>query len=243
MNSVEFGYCQFFMRVVLLSVVTFLFGCGGKENTNDQEDNHIIWYLSNSNSYISIDADDDVRFYRCTLYDGFAEETSVYGFRKANNLFIYSDGAVEPSEYQIIESESSYLSFDDLQIPFEVVSEIPTFCNGNAIEIIDVSPTEAIEGMETVFTLSFDYRLTNEEAIVEMGFTSGLDGSYTISQQDSVEIFSSGIGSGAMTVNHVPVLLESLMPYSVHVNLSPMAQDGPYSPFATDSVRITIIEN
>ena len=115
---------------------------------------------------------------------------------------------------------------------------------GNSIKISYISSTEAIEGDNATFTIDFDYSLEEPEAIINVGFTSGDNGKYTIIK-DALEVVEivNGSGSSSVTVSHVPVILEDVVTYYLYINMSPKNPSGTYSPFAGDRRLITIHPN
>lgn len=244
MIAMKNGYRKKLIEIILLMSVTLFFGCGGSSNSSPINESAEIWYFPDFNFYFSISRQGEVSVYRCSLYDGFVEDTTVSGWREGNQLEIfYGD---EMSQQYLVEGgeNQSLLYVDhDISVSFESALEIPTLCNDNAIEISFYSPEEVVEGVETEFVVNFDYRLVNEDGLVEVGFTAYADGTYTILQQASFEINTAGMGSGSLVVNHIPISLEGSTPYYLHLNMSPLAQSGPYSPYATDHKLITILPN
>ncbi len=242
---------RFYLRIsklkIILSVASLLIlcGCGGGSNSEGTEvivedNNSEIWYFQDTNLYLLISDDGESKIYQCSLYDGFVEDTTASGFRDGNELEISIDGG-EAQHYLIDDDQN--LIFEDIVIPYSIASEIPDVCTDDAIEITYYTPNEASAGVEVEFLVNFDYRLTGEEAVIELGFTSDKDGSYTMSDQDSYEISSSGTGSGSLSVIHLPTFLGGSIRHYLYINMSPRDSGAEYYPFATDKKLITILED
>lgn len=220
----------------------FLVGCGS-DSKDDTSEYSGLWYYLESDTYFDISNSGSLSSYSCTLNDGYVIEKNISGVIEGNSLQIIDNG-VETSVFTL-ERDDTVLTIasDEITLLFEKSDPIPNGCLGNAIEISFSSPLEAIEGIETSFIVNFDYRLTAASADVEIGFTSDESGSYTISAQESFSIDESGLGSGSLMVDEVPVIFENLAPYYLHINMSPKDTEGPYSPYASDKTLISVSSN
>jgi len=242
---VDFNF-KIFRGKIILSFASILFvcGCGGGSDAKgtevvDENNSSEIWHFQDTNLFFSIGNDGETKVYRCSLYDGFVEDNTLSGFRDGSELEMSIEGG-EIQRYLIDENQN--LIIGDNLTPYSVVSEVPAVCTDDAIEITYYTPIETSVGVEVEFLVNFDYRFTGEEAVIELGFTSDEDGSYTISQQDSYEVSSSGIGSGSISVSHSPIFLGDSIQYYLHINMDPIDPGNEFYPFATDKKLISILQ-
>ena len=228
-------------RYLASLICLFIIGCNSDTESNGGEQIIEHWYFGHSEQYISVGKDGLIKFFKCSINDGFIVDERVTGQLDENELVLFLEGGY--SQIYSVNYEDHQLTIDDFTFTYELVSEIPQVCNSDAIEITYYSPTEAYEGTQTEFVVNFDYRLTHDNGVVEVGFTSGEGDEFTIVQGALYEISNSGTGSGSITLQHSPESLGDSVPHYMHVNLSPTDQGQEYSPYATDSVLVNVLLN
>ena len=193
------------MKNILLCVpILILTACGGGNQGSPYAGN---WYDSNADAYYEINSDGLVNLRRCSMYDGYriTKQGSI-----TDNVF-----TIDPFDYELIRSGST-LTMTILEndaklneVTLSLKSSIADSCYSDAIEITSFSPTAAIEGEPTLFTVSFDYRLTSDSTgniwfLYEFGGSKGFD-----TGDNAFEITKPGVSSGSLTATFTPLAVVS----------------------------------
>lgn len=114
-------------------------------------------------------------------------------------------------------------------------------CYYDSITITDVEPSEAEAGVETEFTISFDYCLVSEDtAMVYYGFNLDPMHPGIFGVEEAVAISSGSKGHDALTVTTYPVAFEAPYSFKAYLNLSPMVTGDEWDPMDADSWPITV---
>lgn len=231
-------------KIIICSFLAIaLLGCDDdKDNTHSKYAG--VWYRAESDSFTKILNNGDVIPYECTLNGYTKMDVEEYSSKVIGDNVIWnylSESGTATLEIQgdmLISSEEG-----EEPMSMKKFDSIPDTCEGNAIEISYISTTEVNEGEDTTFTIDFNYRLADPEAVIEVGFTSNIDGTATFTDQGLLDIFEQAGGSSSVTVNHVPALLGDAVPYYLYIFMRPKAVDGLSLPIVSDKVLITIHAN
>ena len=121
-----------------------------------------IWYSSITDQYYEI-AGNDLSLRSCTISSGYVvTETSTIN----NSSFLLSTTnqqhlmALDSSGLTLSATNSLGNSVSNLLLR---VDSVPATCTNSVIEIVSLSPQTAVQGVETEFTVTIDYRLTATE--------------------------------------------------------------------------------
>ncbi len=237
-----------YLSILAMTSMLLISGCvdlsdsNSDTNSNSETENLDVWYFPNTDLYFSINNKGEVNIHNCSLNDGYVIDNFLSATLNNDVLELLYNG--KSMATYIVENNgetNNLIVNDELIIPFLIASEVPNTCSNDAIEITYFSPEEATEGVETLFIVNFDYRLTKNSAEIQLGFTSSANGSYRPTSEETLLINESGVGSSSLTVNHIPELFENVPLFFLHINMSPQNIDGPYSPYATDRELITIL--
>jgi len=232
------------MNMKLLPLIIFslfLIGCNGNDDEKGVFEG--TWHDQESDVFIKVDGQGELLAFECAN-DNYELIENMSGSITGNEMtIIYDIHASQVLTYQI-ERIGNSMELTSAEFSFTVtnVDGIPLYCEKDWITITFASPEQVDVDTETTFIVNYDYRLASSEAVVEVGFTYNEEGAYVIVEENSDIISEIGLGSGSLMVNYTPTDFSADTPFSLHVNLSPTDQGNEYSPFASDSILITIIK-
>jgi hypothetical protein len=236
----------------LISVITIITAltitsCGGGGQSGDKTpiDNKYagIWYDDENDTYLKILDSGVASLYICTLHEGYQENPGIYAEVINDELNVTEEQSSYVYSLQI-QNQNLLLSSTNVSLALTMVDSIPTICENDAIEIVYLSPLEVYEGELTTFIVNYEYRLTSaENGEIGVGFTSDASGAYLISEENTLDVDSTGSASGSFTLSHTPMSFGNGTLLYLHINMSPIDQEADYSPYASSEIAIDILAN
>jgi hypothetical protein len=249
-------YIKIFVTPVCILFLITLFGCQfditESENNNSEVTEYSgHWYIPERGQYLSILDDDDIRFYYCSIYDEYkidskesaVIDTGLFKYSRYNEE-IYKITDVGLNKYLISESDEDY------KLLFVQVLEIPSSCiGGNGVEVSSFSPKNAIEGNETQFTVSFDYRSyfdDEDRATITVGHSNNRgDKSWTVVNNVKLEIDRTELTHDSFTFTATPIILDNGEPFKLFISFEvPYTEDpSQFTLAGQDSVIVEVESN
>lgn len=231
----------------LLASTMILSACGGGSSSSGDRIEALqvneyagVWYLAEADNYLKITDDGNGRIYRCSLYDGYRADERVSLQVSGDIVTLSHDGGDEGEVKLMRNGEQLSLIAGIEEINYQQQAAMPDACNGNAVEITYVSPTEAVLGVEQTFVVNFDYRVADISAELAIAFTSD-DGERTIINSDeTILVDDRDIASGSITVNHTR-RYQGDDAYSLYVLMYPAGSDEEFPILASDEQVINIV--
>lgn len=220
-------------------LTAFLAGCGGSESSSESSPYAGIWHISESDSYMKISSTGQMSAYNCSISNGYVQDAHITGNIQGSQLHFYEDQKPLFVYPLTLEGSQLKLAYGDYQMTLEKQAEIPSTSSGNCVEIVGVSPDQAVDGETTSVTVSFDYRVATSNAVkIEVGYTRDQNGRYWVPDQEALRVTSRGIATASLQLDVSPVLFANGQSFRVHVNMKPETTEGAYRPYASDEVTI-----
>ena len=223
------------LKVVLL-MITALVGCDSETKNADQ-----YWYIPYFDAYLKIDAENNVKWLRCSLNSGYLLDEDIRITLSDRKMEFTVNARTETANF-IVSGDQATLEFpEDYDPSLERVNRPREYCESNSIHITSVTPSTAIEGIRTEFSVAFDYRLQSEwPAEISLGFTNPeIDFTY---DEVIFTIDESGISSGTLVARITPKDYED-SDFKIRLIMRPQGADTYYRLIPSGSASQNIILN
>lgn len=217
----------------LLVFVVWTVGCGSDKGLDSEaevmdgdidgvdyyvdEDYVGLWYFGLQDAYIDITNSGIGVVYRCSVLDGYKADIG-YQVIVDHDEVVWSRYGRE-KVYFISEESDEYVLTSEFNSEYPLVStvEIPDSCDNDALSIVSYSPTNSALGVESTFTVTFDYRLSSlNSAEIHVGFSAGF---YSHLNHESIVLDSTGTGRETIVTSKRLAGLGDGYPYLINVGM------------------------
>ncbi len=249
-------YKKIFLTPICTLFLITIFGCQLDLSESENKNSEVTeyrghWYIPERAQYLSIISDDDIQFYYCSIYDQYKIDSNQSAVIEVDQ-FNYS--RYNEENYKITnEGINKYLVSDnneDYKLLFVQVLEIPSSCvGGNGVEITSFSPQSAIEGSESQFTVSFDYRSYFDDedlAFITVGHSNNRgDKSWTGVDNVEFEVNRTELTHHSFTFTATPIILNNEEPFKLFINFEVRYINDPsqFTLEGRDSVIVAVEPN
>ncbi len=232
----------------LASLLLVLGGCNIDFNLQinpsdivDEADYTGYWYAESQNAlqdaYLELQEDGVASLRLCTVNDGYKPRYGVSMSYSGNQLVSKRNGEIADQSTLSVDGDT-LTSVNDARTDTYTKSQvIPDVCENDAVEMTLVTPNSAIEGVETEFSVDFNYRLSSSStAKLWLAYTIG-DSSFHSDNAKYFDVTAMETSSGSLIITTTPKIFESGAPFQLALFMG--TEDGVWAT-AMDVATITV---